>query len=203
MSYSPEICAHVIENVALVEEAQEVLAYAEEQLVEKIWTFIGKITEEQEYFDVICDKNGDRIVSGHDWEKKDDGMPIAGFWLDCQGDGCEKSWFSVLAGIVPGTTAGLFFWYDWSVHGIKRKDWKVFLKDFFIKNPGLGDNGFVLNEDGTAIMRPLKIDLACLAEHFQNPECCLDSMNETLEAIYAEREVFEKLLKDAAKISSN
>ncbi len=103
-------------------------------------------------------------------------------------------------GLVPGTKGGLFLWYDWSAKGISKREWKSFLQNFFIANPALQDNGFILNNAGTAIIKTVKINLSCLADNLKNPQDCFDDIDAALEAIYAQRQVFEKLLNEAEKI---
>lgn len=200
MAYSPDICRLVIENAALVEEAQAVLTNVDGRLYENIWDFIKKLAAEQKYFDLTGSKDGNYFFSRQAWGKTEREEPIAAFWLDYQGDNSDRSWLSILAGIVPGTSAGLYFWYEWVQKGIRRREWKSFLKDFFISNPGLRDNGFVLNDEGTAITRPLRIDLQCLADNFQNPEVCFDAIGNALDAIYAERKSFETLVDMAGRM---
>lgn len=200
MAYSPDICRLVIENAALVEEAQAVLTHVDGRLYENIWDFIKKLVAEQKYFDLTGGKEGNYFFSRKAWGKTERGEPLAAFWLNYQGEDTYRSWLSILAGIVPGTSAGLYFWYEWVQKGIRRREWKSFLKDFFISNPGLRDNGFVLNDEGTAITRPLRIDLQCLADNFQNPEVCFDAIGNALDAIYAERKSFETLVDMAGRM---
>lgn len=200
MAYSPDICRLVIENAALVEEAQAVLTHVDGRLYENIWDFIKKLVAEQKYFDLTGGKEGNYFFSRKAWGKTEREEPIAAFWLNYQGEDTYRSWLSILAGIVPGTSAGLYFWYEWVQKGIRRREWKSFLKDFFISNPGLRDNGFVLNDEGTAITRPLRIDLQCLADNFQNPEVCFDAIGNALDAIYAERKSFETLVDMAGRM---
>lgn len=158
-------------------------------------------SKREECLEVEADKDGWKYLFLETWEKQENGAPIASFSLDCEGDNTGLSWPAVLCGIAPGTVADFFFWYEYSPRGIKRKIWKAFLKEFFISNPALLEHGFVLTKDGGGIMKPVKLDLDCLAENFQNPDCCFDPISDALEDICAVINIFNKLIAEAATLS--
>ena len=197
MSYNADICKLVIKNVENVEEAMEVLDYTGGKLWESISQYIKENIRKRDNFASEMDEEGDISIWETSWPRTEDDTPLASFSVYGEGDGLDdRSWISIFCGLVPGTIAGLFFWYEWEVG---KKEWKKFLKDFYIKNPELRESGFSLNADGTAIVFPLKFDLDCLAENFPDLDDCFESLNDALEAICAQRKTFDKLIEEAGK----
>lgn len=200
MSMDVELSRFAVENCSLIEDAQGVLNQVEEAFLEKMNAYLGELLEEMPGFDYHRFKDGEISFGCEAWGKNARGVPQAAFWLDCQGNDTERSWLSVLCGKAPGTSAGIFFWYRWGDNNIKRKAWKAYLADFFVKNPELGEMGFCLSQDGEAIVKPILLDQHCLAAHIENPAPCLDAMADAAEAIAASREIFEKLVKEAPEL---
>lgn len=201
MSYDAEICKLVIENAALVEKAQEILEWVDERLVEQIWKYLSENCSSLKNFEARKDENDDYYLWNSNWPQKGNGMPLGAFWLDGQGENYERqSWLSIFCGLASGSSAGLFFWCDWSFLNCSRKTWKAFLKDFFIKNPALERHGFSLNEKGTAIIKIFNMNLKCLANNFNNFENCFNSLDDALADIYSQTNLFTDLLEKAKSL---
>lgn len=201
MAWNDEVLKLVVKNTLLVEDAYEALVYANEKLLERMGDHIDGLCRRQGSFEVEITKNGDWVLADTAWPRLKDVSQRAAFLLDGQGEEFENStWIAILCGLAPGTSAGLYFWYPWGDRGIRKKDWKNFLKDFFSANPELMEAGFSLNSDGTAIIKPLRFDLDCLARNFDNLDGCFEPLNEALEAIFKQSRVFGKLMEKAAKL---
>lgn len=200
MSLNAEMGAFILGNLELIEQAYATLMKADELLIANMAKFARKILRERDIFDIHYMEDGDLGFSRSSWERNDQDKPLLVFWLDCQGENTDKTWLSVLGGKAPGAIAGIYGWYEWSAKGIKRKDWKNFLRDFFASHESLHENGFTLNADGTAIMKPLILDLDCLKENFLSSEKCFEPVAEALEAIESQVEVFDELSKGAGKL---
>lgn len=199
MKYATDIQKLVIKNVLLVESSQNILDSADEWLVAKIWQTVAANAGGD--FKTGKDEDGNYFLTNENWPKPEEDALTAAFWLDGEGEEIgERSWLSVLCGLVPGTSGGFFFWYDWTANGIKRKAWKEFLKDFFANNPGLRENGFSLNEAGTAIVMPLRLDLERLAADFPDADSAFEPAAEAADAIFSQRETFKDLFQKAAKL---
>lgn len=200
MSLNSEMCAFIVGNVELIEQAYSALDEADELLISNMGKFAKKILEESDFFDIIKMNDGEISFSRSKWGKNEKGESLLGFSLDCQGDE-GHTWLSVLGGKAPGALAGLYCWYDWSAKGIKRRDWKNYLSDFFINHESLHENGFILNDEGTALMKPFYLDLNCLKKNFLSPDKCFDPLAEAIDAIHSQIKIFDELTKEAKKLA--
>lgn len=132
--------------------------------------------------------------------KNEKGEPLLSFWLDCQGENTDKLWLLVFMGKAPGTMGDLFCWYDWGSKGIKRREWKSFLSNFFLTQGSLHENGFILNDDGTAIIKPFHLDLDCLKDKFLSPDICFEPLADAIESINSQIKIFNLLANQARKL---
>lgn len=203
MPLTTEMKTFIIENVELIEQAHLLLDEVDSLLITNLGKFLKKIAEENGIFDICKLDEGEICLSRSKWGINEKGKPLLGVWLDCQGESTDRTWLSVLCGKAPGTVAGLFFWFDWSTKGIRRKDWKIFLRDFFKNNESLHEHGFILNDDGTAILKPFNLNLDCLREYHSSSDRCFEPLADAIDTINSQIDVFNDLSKKAKKFSNN
>lgn len=75
------------------------------------------------------------------------------------------------------------------------------MRAFYASHESLHENGFIINDDGTAIMRPFALDLECLKDNFLAPDKCFEPIAEAIDAIHSEIKVFDEFAKEANKIA--
>lgn len=200
MQPNQEMTKFIIENVELIEQASAILEDVDSQLITSMGNYAKNILEKTDIFDLIKTDEGDLWFTSSRWEKNEKDEPLLKFWLDCHGTNTDKTWISVLGGKAPGAVAGIYCWYDWGTKGIKRKAWKDFLRNFFLKHESFYEQGFILNDEGTAILKPFNLSLDCLKEHFLSPDKCFEPLADVIDTIISQIKVFDELLKNSSKL---
>lgn len=192
MKTSQELRKLILDNVKLVEDAQEILTEMDGEVWNAIISLMKELKKEGGYFeDYDADEDADEQLS-LGWGKayKD---RRAYFYLGYE-DHTWRAWLGVLGGCYPANRAGLFFYCHQQEH---KKNWKNFLSKFYNDHLSLKENGFVLSEDGTELVRYVSLDLNCIAEN--DPANCLDPLRKAFESISLERNTFDRLVKQADK----
>lgn len=201
MQLNLDMTKFIIENVELIEQASSILEEVDSQLLTSMGKYVKNILVRTNSFDLIKTDEGDLCFSSSRWEKNEKGKPLLKFLLDCHGPNTDKTWISVLGGKAPGAVSGIYCWYDWESKGIRRKNWKDFLRKFFLNHELLYKQGFILNDEGTAILKPFNLSLECLKEHFLSPDKCFEPLADTIDTINSQIKVFDELSKLASKLS--
>lgn len=193
MDYGDDLIRLALRHPVLIEDAQSVLDEANERVINALHEYTDqqcsdsfKVGEIDNFcFDFWCP----------DWGQTPTGKSVASFWLDCEGEGSgDRSWLSVLTGQMLAT-GGFFFWADYRDFGIRRNAWRNYLRDHFAATPAFGKAGFRLNARGDAIIKPVVLDAACLAENYPNFDACFDNVAAALDAIDKLLPEFERIVQ--------
>lgn len=200
MVLSAEMCHFIVENAVPIQSAYTTLEEADALLSANMYKFTKRVLEDDDVFHILPEEEGIGFSSPK-WKKNEKGELLMSIWLDCHGENSDQSWITVLGGKAPGAVAGLYCWYDWGAEGIKRKEWKNLVRDFFATHDSLHENGFILNDQGAAIIRPFTLDPECLKDNFLAPDKCFEPLAEAIEAFHSQIKVFDELEKQVRQIT--
>lgn len=195
MKYGDELIRLALGHSTLIEEAQAVLEETNEILIQALYTYTD--TRLSDSF-TLGEINEDLCFNfwRSEWKDKRD-EPVAFFWFDHnenEGEGSDRSWMSILSGQTPAI--GRFsFWSEYGEFGIKKRAWKKYLQRCFTTTPAFAEAGFTLSADGEAIIKPIVLDAACLAENYPNLDACFDNVAAALGCIDKLLPEFEKIVQ--------
>lgn len=191
MHYGKELISLVLGQPALIEEAQAVLNETDEKFLKILHDYIaGKISNSFK----ISEADDDINFWCPEWCQNIQNKPVASFCLECEGDDSDRSWLSVLCGQVRATGYFTFKPNYYGAFGIKKKDWKKYLLNYFSESSVFSDAGFTFDSNGEEIIIPIVLNASELAEKYPDLNECFGSIDSAIEAINALLPEFKKIV---------
>lgn len=197
MNYTKELAVLIINNVRLVEESNEVLGEIDDELFTELGNYIKSCLQKSNIYDNF-NADSDIKFFRSKWPKGKNDESIASIWLDCDGEYTEYSWLSILTGQLADTYAGLFLWIEHE--GIRKTEWKQFMKTQYRNNPSLEESGFILNKENTAIVYPFRIEASCLIDNYPDIKKCFSKIGYAIDMLDKNTGILDTIIKNAKEL---
>jgi hypothetical protein len=200
MKYDKEVAAHVIKNIALIESSLKVMRDIEETLFKAIGKFIEKQVKDSDlklgkdnlfnFFD-----EHEIYFSTEVWEEgaKDQ---YATYHLYSHCDEEEPQHLTQVLGESDGAKLNLFFTMGTADLGLRKSAFKNLLRNEFEKHEALHKLGFMLSDEGEAIVLFFHLDKDKVAEEYPHFDECFDPLKQAFDTVFEGHPIFEKIVEN-------
>ena len=193
--YPDELCRLVIDNMEIIEEAPNVVEHVQEKLFKAINERIEQVTARENWRRCceLCTGDEDKTYfSPGEWF--DDAIEyLARYKLSYNEAGEDLYWLSNAIG-VNGSTLYLQFSPEKSLSGLKPKEHKKRVQEFYTATPALAEAGFQLDSEGN-ISLPFNLDAAKTAEEYPDFDEALAPLDTALETLFRVHNDFDGFVK--------
>lgn len=200
MKYPVELCQLIVNNMAILEEAPSVIEHVEEKLFDALNEHIkARVTTRAGWTGCYEFYTGDKdqtTFAPAGWPTDDDGWLQTYFTLYRVEAGEDYEWLSSVIGL-ENTALTLQFMVKPVFTGLKAKEYKKLLHDFYSTTPALAEAGFLVAKNGT-IYRPFALDAGKVAEEYPDFDEAFTPLSAALDdlfKVYGEFDNFVKKLK--------
>ncbi len=200
MKYDKEIAAHVIKNIALIENSIKVIEDIEKALFKAVEKILERKVRASE-LQLGKDNNfnfwdEDRsYFSIETWEAGAKEQ-YAWYYLDYHGDESELKKLTRALGENEDSKLNLHFTMDKAELNLRKSVFKNLLRAEFEKSEALHGMGFMLSEDGERIELTFHLDKELVAEEYPHFDECFDPLKQALDSVFEAHPIFEKIVEN-------
>lgn len=203
MQYAENLCQLVIKNMAIIEEAPNVVQEVEKVLFSVINDQIEKSVSKQDgwkgSYDLVTDKDSECTqFAPSDWPKDESGTDFARYELYCiEPEGSSFEWLSCATGL---RNAMLCFQFsiDNSSINISTREKKRLCQDFFARTSALSKSGFMYKKTGE-IYIPFAFDAETLANEYPDFDEAKEILDKALKTLFEVHPLFDAFVKGIQK----
>lgn len=201
MKYDKEIAAHVIKNIALIENSIKVIEDIEKTLFKGIDKFVEKQVKASDlmlgkdnFFDIWEGKACYFSTEGWEAGAKEQ---YAWYHLGYHGGEDELNYLTCALGeCEEEAKLNLHFSMDKDELGLKKSAFKNLLRSEFEKNEALHGLGFMLGDGGDGIELVFHLEKELVAEEYPHFDECFAPLKQALNTVFEAHPIFEKIVEN-------
>ena len=206
MPYNNEICKLVIENIALLEEADSVIEEIQKTIFKEInnkfkdhfennasWEGVYKYWED--------DDEDETTITLKKWPKDDEANYIAYFTFEITPDADKKCNYHLTALLGGRNSKGYainFYVDEKNLCDMNNKAWKEYLRKQYLEKPVLQNNGVQI--EGKCLSIPIRLDLKKVAAEYPDDfDQCLKPIDDAIKILEDVSPVIDEIVQEALK----